>query len=363
MPNLLLFMTPGVGLSAWKKIGTLERELKPYILLAQSGWNIKILTFDQVAVPDLPDEIETVRFPHRRWLWSLPWLHKKLGSWADLLKTNQTSGCYYYVWAAGKWKTPILLRGGYVQGEFYETTRGTTPKVSLYQRLERWAYQNATHCQVTTQPLAEWVQKKYDVPPDRMTVIPNHVDTDLFQPGPNIQKQPNSVVAVGRLDKVKQLDLLLRACSKIPDCRLTLIGEGSEKQNLMSLAKELGIPLDLPGNLPHEDLPGMISKHRVYAITSSREGHSKSLIEAMACGMPSVVTNVPGLRTAVRDGVDGILAEPDERSIREAITRLFDDPVLCTSLGKEARAVIIKNYSQEKILHREKELLTSLLTG
>lgn len=79
MPNLLFCMTPGVGLNAWKSIGSLNRELKPYVEYVRRGWKVKILTFDKGEIPKLPDGIETVCMPNHRWLWFLPWTHKKLG--------------------------------------------------------------------------------------------------------------------------------------------------------------------------------------------------------------------------------------------------------------------------------------------
>ena len=128
-------MTPGVSLNTWKKIGSIKRELKPYKEYVRNGWNVKVLTFDKSSIPDLPEGIEAVPFRHRQLLWFLPWTHKELGKWADVIKTNQSHHAYFYTRAARHWKKPILLRCGYVHGEYLETVKGYTCRTRLYQWL------------------------------------------------------------------------------------------------------------------------------------------------------------------------------------------------------------------------------------
>ena len=352
-------MTPGTGLYSWKKIGTLDRELKPYIELTKSGWKVKILTFDKEPIP-LPEGIESICFPHPYLLFYLARSHRHLGEWADLLKTNQTHGSWFYVWASRSWKKPILLRGGYIQGEFYETTLGPGLRVAAYQEIEKWAFQNATHCQMTTPELSRWIQDKYAVPRHKISVIPNFVDTDIFNPRNNIPKIENSIVSVGRLDQVKQFDLLIRACGKIPNCNITLIGEGPEKSKLESLARELEVKIKFSGNVANEALPELIQKHQVFAVTSVREGHSKALIEAMSCGMPIIGTNVPGLKNTIQNGSNGLLVESNEDAIKQGILKLLKDAPLRSFLGNEAREFIISNCSKEVVFQKDFELLDSL---
>ena len=96
MANLLLFMTPGNGINTWLEVGSLNREMKPYMQYVKKGWSVKILSFDKSAVTNLPEGIEVIYFPSRRSLWMLPWLCRKLGKWADVIKTNQSVHAYFY---------------------------------------------------------------------------------------------------------------------------------------------------------------------------------------------------------------------------------------------------------------------------
>lgn len=346
-------MTPGVGLNTWLRIGSMSRELKPYVEYVRRGWKVKILTFDKNKIPELPAGIEAVRFPNHRLLWFLPWSHRKLGEWADVIKTNQSVHAYFYTSAARIWRKPILLRCGYVQGEYLETTIGRSPKVRFYQRLEGKAFRQATQCQVPTKELSEWVQRKYKVPEQRISVVPNFVDTELFKPMPEMQKIDKSVISIGRLAPVKQFDLLIRACAEIPGCKLTIVGEGQERETLKNLAKELNVNLRLPGNLPNEELPKILNQHQVFAITSKWEGHPKALIEAMACGLPCLAVKSTGIDNLIEHGTNGWLVASQSERISRGLVQLLEDVKLAIRLSVNAQRFAKESFGFVKIMNDE----------
>lgn len=354
-------MTPGVGLGTWEKIGSLQRELKPYEEYARRGWKVKILTFDKNRIPDLPKGIEAVRFPDRKLLWLLPFIQRKLGAWADIIKTNQSVHAYFYTRAARHWRKPILLRCGYVHGEFLETTGESAPKVRLYQFLEKRAFRSADHSEVPTADLHRWVTNKYNVSNNKMSVVPNFVNTDIFRPFSEVIKKSNSVVSVGRLNKVKNYDLLIKACSEIPDCSLTIIGEGPERQNLADLAKELNENLDLPGNVPQETLSRLIQEHTVFATASSWEGHPKALIEAMASGMPCLGVDAPGIRGVINHGENGFMVKSLLTSLEEGLKELLQNPELRSKLSQEARKYVESRFSFDECFSKEYNIVQKLL--
>lgn len=346
-------MTPGVGLNTWERIGSINRELKPYVEYVKKGWNVKILTFDKKKIPELPKGIEADRYPHYRLLWLLPWLEGKLGKWADIIKTNQSSKAYFYTKAATHWKKPILLRCGYVYGEYLETTLGLTQKVISYQRLEAKAFNEATHCEVPTEALSEWIQRKYNIPKHKITVIPNFVDTDIFKPLEGIKKKERSIISVGRLNPVKQFDLLIKACAAVPGVLLTIVGEGPERSSLENLAEERGVTLRMPGNLPNEDIPKILQEHEIFAITSQCEGHPKSLLEAMACGCVCLGVDAPGIRNNITHMENGLICSSTVESISNAIKDLLQDDSFTNNLKENARIHAVNNYSFDKIFEKE----------
>jgi glycosyltransferase involved in cell wall biosynthesis len=360
VPNLLLCMTPGIGLNTWKGIGILKRELSTYVEYVRRGWKVKILTFDKGKIPDLPEGIKAVRFPHRCLLFLLPWTHRRLCEWADVIKTNQSNRAFLYTWAAKYRKKSILLRCGYVHGEYLETIKGLTPRVKLYQRMEARAFQEATCCQVPTEELSRWVHKEYNVPQDRITVVPNFVNIDLFRPM-EADKNKKSVISVGRLVPVKRYDILIKACAEIPGCRLTIVGEGRERQNLENLAKEKNLDLKLVGNLPNDELPQVIQEHQIFAITSSWEGHPKSLVEAMACGMPCLCVDDIGIRNIIENGKNGQLVKALHDSLARGLFELFENHVLRDNLSMGAREYALAHYGFNACFSREYDLISSII--
>jgi glycosyltransferase involved in cell wall biosynthesis len=360
VPNLLLCMTPGIGLNTWEGIGSLKRELSIYVEYVQRGWNVKILTFDNGKIPDLPEGIEAVRFPHRCLLFILPWTHRELGKWADVIKTNQSVHAYLYTKAARYWKTPILLRCGYVHGEYLETTVGFKSRVKFYQCLEAKAFQEATHCQVPTETLSRWVHKRYFVPENKIAVVPNSVDIDMFRPVAG-RRYKRSIIAVGRLVPVKRYDLLINACADIPECRLTIVGEGPERQYLENLAKERKLALNLTGNLPNEELPQVLQEQQIFAITSSWEGHPKALIEAMACGMPCLCVDDIGIRNIIVNSRNGWLVKASHSHLVNGISELLGNRALRENLSRGARDFVLERYGFDTCFSSEHDLISSLM--
>lgn len=362
MPNLLVCMTPGVGLRTWKEIGSINRELMPYREYVRKGWTVKLLTYDADDFPQRYEDFEIIRIPFRKaYLFALPWLAREVGRWADLIKTSQSTSANYYTAAAIRWQKPILLRCGYVHGESLEKMQGRTPKTLRYQEKEARAFRAATHCQVPTAELAEWVRMNYAVSGEKISIVPNFVDTTVFRPADDGVGKPSSVISVGRLSPVKRFDLLIDACSGIEDCRLTIVGEGAERERLLALSRERKVCLDLPGNIPNEQLPALLAQHRVFALPSSWEGHPKALIEAMACGMACVGTDSPGITNVIEPGKNGIVTGATPGELRAAIQLLLESCEKRKSIGHDARKFVEDNYAFRIVIDRELEIAESLV--
>lgn len=358
MPKLFFTMTPGINLSKWKENGSFDREIKPYLAYADAGWEITILTFNPEKY-DFSKLHKNISLINMKWTalrsFLLPLILLKHFKRTDVIKTNQSYFAWVFAAAALLAHKPLLLRCGYVYGEYLQTVNGNTVRTKLYKLLEGWAFRNAEACIVTTEALKTWIMENYKPKTEKLTVIPNFVDTNIFKPLQKVKK-PYSVISVGRLHPVKRFDLLVRACAAIPHCTLTIVGEGPEKTALQNLAGQLGLPLELPGSIPNSALPEALCMHEVFAITSLREGHPKALTEALACGLPCVCA-VPGQNDfksctlTISDTAD---------SIYSAIAQLFDNPALRSELGAKARSFAVKRYSFEKILERETALAAML---
>ena len=87
----------------------------------------------------------------------------------------------------------------------------------------------------------------------------------------------------------------------------------------------------------------------------------KVLIEAMACGMPVVGTNVSGIRDLIEHGRTGILCEPEIESLRDAIRKVLNNSQLCKDIGLQARDFVANNFSLKECVSKELDLLTTLI--
>lgn len=149
------------------------------------------------------------------------------------------------------------------------------------------------------------------------------------------------ILSAGRLEPQKDHATLIRAFSLVGqqrDLRLIVLGEGSQRRNLINLTHELGIPhrVDLPGF--HANPFAFMAKSRLFVVSSTHEGMPNVLIQAMACGTPVVSTDCPsGPREVLEDGKWGRLVpvgDPDR--LAEAMLATLDDPPTSDALVARA---------------------------
>jgi glycosyltransferase involved in cell wall biosynthesis len=164
--------------------------------------------------------------------------------------------------------------------------------------------------------------------PSRVSVVPPGIDP-RFSVGGEPAEHP-LVVAVGRLMPVKRFDELIRVMAEVrqthPDAELTIVGDGAERENLEALVRDLDAAdwVSMPGRLSDEALVDLYRRSWVLASASAAEGWGMTITEAAACGTPAVVTDIPGHRDAVRDGVTGVLST-DMRALARDISRLLTE--------------------------------------
>jgi glycosyltransferase involved in cell wall biosynthesis len=358
--RLLLCMTPGVGLRTWEQLGSLRRELKPFEAYVALGWTVTVASYDAPGTaPQLPEGFDVVSL---KTAWRAAWTLRDAIRRADVVRTNQAGKAWWYVLAAKLHRKPVLLRCGFVPGLYRAEMSGVGWRVRLIRIAEGWAFRNASASMVATPADKAWVCETYRVSPKRVHLRPNFVDCDLFSPL-RVTPASRSVVCVSRLNRVKRLDLLLRACKAAGAKHVTLIGDGEDRRALATLASELGLIVKFRGSMPQSELPRALQESQIFALTSKVEGHPKALLEAMACGMPCMGTRVPGIQEAIEHESDGLLAESDATSIAEGLVRLFDDAALRERLGAAARRKMTASLSFPAVMQADFAVAADLVTG
>ena len=210
----------------------------------------------------------------------------------------------------------------------------------------------------------------------RALVIPNGIDTECFSPQPHIREQERQKLGlsndtpvigmVGRIDRNKDHHTFLEAASilheTMPETRFLLIGEGDEKllQQLMKKMDELDLDRVVYWLGFRNDIPRLLSSLDVNTSTSIGEGFPNVVAEAMACGVPCVVTDVGD--SAVIVGDTGIVVpsrEPQALATawKNVLQMSFDERC---RLGEKARSRIVDNFSLEKVITMYEKLYREL---
>jgi D-inositol-3-phosphate glycosyltransferase len=173
------------------------------------------------------------------------------------------------------------------------------------------------------------------------------------------------VLFVGRLERLKGVEVAIRALALLgdrahPDLRLVVLGEDSrdgdesEKDRLKAIASTLGIRdrVDFLGSVAHHELPYFYSAADVCVMPSYSESFGLVGLEAQACGCPVVASDVPGLRSVIRDGVSGYLIDGDDPGeYADRIGRLLENHELAQQMGRRA-SMLAQRFSWTRTADR-----------
>ena len=204
---------------------------------------------------------------------------------------------------------------------------------------------------------------KRKIPEKDIYVINCGIDHSLYSPNPDLKKNdPPLAVYVGRLKKYKTINCLIKAfplvLKKIPDARLTIIGDGDYAPELKSLTKQLGLEtkVEFTGFVPQKEKVNWFRKAWVAVYPSSKEGWGLTNIEANACGTPVLASDVPGLRDSVLAGETGFLFEyGNTEKLAELMIKTMSHSTLREKLS-QGGLKWAKEFSWEKTADQALEL-------
>jgi glycosyltransferase involved in cell wall biosynthesis len=184
-------------------------------------------------------------------------------------------------------------------------------------------------------------------------VVYNGVDIDTFKPAPErCSNKRKTIITIAGMNPVKNLSLLLNAFGRLPShlqdaTELVFVGDGSCRRSLEEQARGLGVQskVRFAGHVIHSDVVNYLQQADVFCLSSFSEGFPLATLEAMACGLPVVATNVGGVSEAFVDGITGLLVESDNvdvyaSALHGALTRLWDPVAI--------RDVVVKNFTHKR---------------
>lgn len=240
----------------------------------------------------------------------------------------------------------------------------------LMRRVKRFVLKRADYVVANSPATMKACQ---EVCPDvKIEVIPMGINQRQFRPGKKpvelVEKYQLdgkfTVLFVGRLTDVKGTIYLLRALAKLQKAgvpfRALIVGEGPEEEALRAYVDENGLEnsVTFVGWVGRTDLAQYYAAADVLAAPSLHEALGIVLLEAQACGLPIVASNIDGIPSVVADGETGILVERrSPEALYEKLKLLYDDPQLRSRLAKNATRRITEYYSWEYVAKKYADVL------
>lgn len=295
----------------------------------------------------------------------LPQLVTKLNG-HDLVHLHYTFyGADVFVWL---WST--LRRKPYVMTYHMQPKTGDWRDVifRLHRALiEPWIVRGARAVFVSSLDYAQSIGLQHP----QLVEMPFSVDEQRFSPGRDddfraahgLPAKACVFMFVGGLDRAhsfKGVDVLIRAAAHLDaqnDWRLLIVGDGDMRKSYEDLAAALGIidRVIFAGAVSEEDLPRAYRAADVHVLPSTSKSEAFGLVtlEAAASGLPSIVSNLPGVRTLVLDNDTGFVVKPGiEEPLEKAMQKFLNTPELAKQMGVVARQRVEAHYTPKSLADR-----------
>lgn len=240
-------------------------------------------------------------------------------------------------------ETPLVITN---HGLISQTAPGTVQALYL-PTVGRFTFNSADRVLCYTETDKKRLRKRGVTAP--ISVVHNGIDTSKFRPLSEIETE-EQLLYVGRLKRSKGVHRLLRAFARIaesfPSLTVSIVGKGPERSNLVELAKQLDIDQRVlfKGEIPNDQLPKLYNKAKVFVIPSDAEGLPRAVLEAMSCGTPVIVSDLPQLKQLVANNGYVVPAE-DIDELANVIYRILDEESTYRSMRENAHSYVQSQYS------------------
>jgi sugar transferase (PEP-CTERM/EpsH1 system associated) len=252
-------------------------------------------------------------------------------------------------------------------GKTIEDLQGWTLKRRL---LQRWLIRSYDEVVTLNSIMLTDLAKNLGLRESRIRVIANGVDVEAFRPLDRrallraefgIPQDRFAIGNVARLDPVKNHETILRALGHLCDqgeCPyLVLVGEGPHRAALEHEITQRGLKAHVRLFGYSENIPELLNCMDLYVQSSLYEGFSNTIIEAMACGLPVIATDVGGTADLFNDGQQGwLFTREDDETLAALVLRLKQDSELRKSMGRKARQRVVERFSVRSVVHEYEDL-------
>jgi glycosyltransferase involved in cell wall biosynthesis len=240
----------------------------------------------------------------------------------------------------------------------YESPYEQKFREAVYRLVDVSTIKRTDHVIAVNQRLKDEIVAKWSLPPSKVTVVPNGVDTRAFCPNSRratgvrakYQIEGMFCLFVGQLRVRKGVDFLLRAFDEIDDNKMkcVVVGDGPERSKLEKLVCDLGLRARVlfTGAVPFEDLTDLYAEAEFFVLPTAAEGSPLVVLEALASGLPVVSTTVSGIPEVVDNEQNGFLVPPrDVHALADRMRILIEDDDLRAKMSQNARKSTVESFS------------------
>jgi glycosyltransferase involved in cell wall biosynthesis len=233
-------------------------------------------------------------------------------------------------------------------------------------------FYNTTIC--VSNALRDSLLKDFGFPARKVKTIRNGVSVSEFVPSEDRRSEVREklgcspdefvLVCVARLSEQKRIDILLQALARVlregVRCKCIIVGDGPLKSQLVEQARSLGLSGHVFFEGFHEDVRPYLQASSAFILTSDTEGLPLSILEAMACGVPGIVTNVGGNAEIITDRVHGLIVPRGSvDAIADGISYLVNHPLERAYMAKMARARACEAFDIENAMAEIRQVILS----
>ena len=217
----------------------------------------------------------------------------------------------------------------------------------------------------TSKILKKNIIKKFNVDTNKITLIPNPADTEIFLPKKGKTSGPFSFITIALFRPEKRLDILIKSFAKLfknnPNIVLTIIGDGAEKDKLTLLSHKLNVNkrINFIGYQKKSAVSDILRNHDAFVLTSEVETFGVAIVEAMSVGLPVVATKCGGPESIVLPETGILVEKNDENKLCAAMGRIINNYDNYES--SVIRKIALKTYGDKPYANKIRNAINSVL--
>ena len=363
--KVAVFFTWDYSLSTWHDSGTISRELRFFKSLEKKkNVSFTFFTYGDSSEYELATEHNLKEvYPLYKSLtyyknklfrifssFYIPLELKNYIKNVDMLYQNQLLGSWVPILIKKIYKKPLIIRTGYDMHDFAKQDKKSSFIIFLYKVLTTYAVKNCDYFTVTSKTDLNRFKKSYPKYEQKFLLRPNWVEVDELNDFKN--RYSNKLLAVGRLVSQKNFDYLISefADSKY-NLEIDIVGNGPEKDSLVTQAKKNNVTINFLGNLSNKKLLKLYQRYKFFISTSLFEGNPKALLEAMGSGCVVIGSNIKNHSDIISDNQNGYLFDLGNNNLTNKFITITQADTNLSQISKDAYLFIKNEYSLDKSIN------------